>query len=378
MNEVLKSIINGIENANKEVISLAENRMESLAKPLKSLGILEEISIKLAGITGKVKNDLKKKVVIIMCSDNGVVEEGVASSPQSVTISQTINFTKGLTGVAVIAKANNADLKVIDVGINCDFHHEKVENKKIRKSTWNINKGCAMTYEEAEKSIMIGIEAVRDAKDNGYEIIGVGEMGVGNTTTSSAMVSVLCSINPELVIGRGAGLTDEGLNKKINVVKNAIEINEADKNDPIDVLSKLGGFDIGAMAGVFLGAAYYKIPVVIDGFISAVAALTAYRLNSKCRDYMFTSHASKEIGFKTVMDEMRLHAILNLNMGLGEGSGCPIAFSVMDTACAVMNNMATFAEAEIDDSYLDELKETAKNINKKNYENTKLRLYFCK
>ncbi len=364
MNNDLKNIIDGIEDLNKDAIKAAYERMESLAKPLKSLGILEEIAIKLSGITGKVKNHLNKRTVIIMCSDNGVVEEGVASSPQSVTLAQTINFTKGLTGAAVIAKANNSDLKVIDVGINCDFKHDGIQNSKIRKSTNNINKGPAMSYEEAEKAIMIGIEAVREVKNNGYDVIGVGEMGVGNTTTSSAMASVLCSIDPKAVIGRGAGLTDSGMMKKINVVKNAIKINNPDKNNPIDVLSRLGGFDIASMTGVFLGAAYYKIPVVIDGFISAVAALTAYRLNNKCREYMFTSHASKEIGFKTVLDEMNLNAILNLNMGLGEGSGCPIAFNVMDTACAVMNNMATFEEAQIDDSYLDELKSISSLSNK--------------
>ncbi len=360
MSRELINIIKGIEEIDYKVLKKAEKRMESLAKPLNSLGKLEEIAIKLSGITGKINNNLHKRIVIIMCSDNGVVEEGVASSPQSVTLSQSVNFTKGCTGVAVIAKANHSDLKVIDVGINSDFQCPHIQNSKIRKGTYNINKEPAMSYEEAEKAIMIGINAVKEVKDKGYSVIGVGEMGVGNTTTSSAMVSVLCGINPEAVIGRGAGLTDEGLLKKIKVVKNAIKINKPDKNDPIDVLSKVGGFDIGAMTGVFLGAAYYKIPVVIDGFISAVAALTAYRINNKSRDYMFTSHASKEIGFGTALKEMNLSAVLDLNMGLGEGSGCPLAFNVMDTACAVMNNMATFEEAEINDSYLDELRKISK------------------
>lgn len=352
----LKKIIREIEDVDKEAITEAENRIISLAKPINSLGKLEDISIKLAGITGKIKNKINKKLVLIMCSDNGVVEEGVASSPQSVTLAQTINFTKGLTGVAVIAKANNTDLKVIDVGVNCDFSHPKVINKKIRKSTSNIVNGSAMTYEEAVKGILIGIEAVYEAKNEKYEILGVGEMGIGNTTTSSAVLSALTDAKVEDVVGRGAGLTDEGLKKKISVVKNAIEINHPNKEDPIDVLSKVGGFDIAAMTGVFLGAARYKIPIVIDGFISAVAALIAYRINYKCRDYMFTSHCSKEIGFVLCMKELKLSQILDLNMGLGEGSGCPIAFSVIDTACAVMNNMATFKEAEIDDSYLDELR----------------------
>lgn len=354
--EKLSNIIKGIEHINKEVLIEADKRMTSLAKPLKSLGKLEEISIKLAGITGKVKNNINKKIVIIMCSDNGVVDEGVASAPQSVTLSQTINFTKGLTGVAVLAKANNSDLMVIDVGINCDFNHPNVINKKIRKSTYNIAKGSAMTYEEAINAILIGIESVKKAKDNGYEIIGVGEMGIGNTSTSSAVLSALTNIKVEDVVGRGAGITDKAFIKKINVVKQAIEINKPVKEDPIDVISKVGGFDIAAMAGVFIGAAYYKIPVVIDGFISVVAALIAFRLNHKTREYMFTSHGSKEIGFNIAMEELSLSPILNLDMGLGEGSGCPLAFSIIDSACAIMNNMATFEEAEINDSYLEELK----------------------
>lgn len=356
----LNEIINGIKDVDKETIIAADKRIISLAKPLKSLGKLEEISIKLSGITGKVKNDITKKMVIIMCSDNGVIEEGVASAPQSVTLAQTINFTKGLTGVAVLAKANNTELMVVDVGINCDFNHPEVINRKIRKSTNNIAKGAAMSYEEAIRGMLIGIEAVKNAKDMHYEILGVGEMGIGNTSTSSAVLSVLTDINVEEVVGRGGGITDETFKWKKEVIKNAIKINKPIKDDPIDVVSKVGGFDIAAMAGVFLGAAYYKIPVVIDGFISAVAALIAFRLNSKTKDYMFTSHDSRELGFKVAMEELKLSPILNLDMALGEGSGCPLAFSIIDSACAVMNNMATFEEAEINDSYLDELKKMDK------------------
>ena len=356
----LNEIINGIKDVDKETIIAADKRIISLAKPLKSLGKLEEISIKLSGITGKVKNDITKKMVIIMCSDNGVIEEGVASAPQSVTLAQTINFTKGLTGVAVLAKANNTELMVVDVGINCNFNHPDVINRKIRKSTYNIAKGPAMSYEEAIQGMLIGIEAVKNAKDMHYEILGVGEMGIGNTSTSSAVLSVLTDINVEEVVGRGGGITDETFKWKKEVIKNAIKINKPIKDDPIDVVSKVGGFDIAAMAGVFLGAAYYNIPVVIDGFISAVAALIAFRLNSKTKDYMFTSHDSRELGFKVAMEELKLSPILNLDMALGEGSGCPLAFSIIDSACAVMNNMATFEEAEINDSYLDELKKMDK------------------
>ena len=354
--EVLNSIISNIQDVNKEILREADERMTSLAKPLKSLGKLEDMAIKLAGITGKVKNKIDKRTIIIMSSDNGVVEEGVASAPQSVTLAQTINFTKGLTGVAVLAKANNTDLMVVDVGVNCDFDCPGVINRKIRKSTYNIAKGPAMSYEECIKAVLIGIDCVKEAKNKGYDIVGVGEMGIGNTSTSSAVLCAITDCKVDDVVGRGAGITDEAYIKKVSVVKKALEINDPDKNNPLDAIAKVGGFDIAAMTGVFLGAAFYKMPVVIDGFISVVAALCAYRLNNKCRDYMFTSHASKEIGFKTAMSELGLSSILDLNMGLGEGSGCPLAFSILDSACAVMNNMATFEEAEINDEYLDELK----------------------
>ncbi|WP_315079037.1 nicotinate-nucleotide--dimethylbenzimidazole phosphoribosyltransferase [uncultured Clostridium sp.] len=354
--EILREIISNIDSVDKNVMEKAKERMNSLAKPLNSLGKLEEMSIRLSGITKSVKNTLDKRAIIIMCSDNGVVEEGVSSCPQSVTLSQTINFTKGLTGVAVLAKANNTDLKVIDIGINCEFSHPLIINKKIRMSTNNIVRENAMTYEEAIEGILVGIEAVEKTKDDGYKILGVGEMGIGNTTTSSCVLSSLTNLKVEEVVGRGAGLLDEAYNKKIRVVKKAIELNKPKKDDPIDIIAKVGGFDIAGMIGVFLGAAYYKIPVVIDGLISVVAALLAFKLNSKVRDYMFTSHESKEIGFKVAMKEMNLEPILNLNMGLGEGSGCPLAFSIMDSACAIMNNMATFEEAEINDNYLDELR----------------------
>ncbi|WP_252233620.1 nicotinate-nucleotide--dimethylbenzimidazole phosphoribosyltransferase [Clostridium sp. ZS1] len=354
--EILREIISNIDSVDKNVMEKAKERMNSLAKPLNSLGKLEEMSIRLSGITGSIKNTLDKRAIIIMCSDNGVVEEGVSSCPQSVTLSQTINFTKGLTGVAVLAKANNTDLKVIDVGINSDFNHPLVLNRKIRKSTNNIYKGNAMTYEEAINAILVGIEAVKNAKEEGYKILGVGEMGIGNTSTSSAVISSLTGCKVEDVVGYGGGILEKAYKKKIEVVKKSIEINKPKKDDPIDILSKVGGFDIAAMVGVFLGAAYYKIPIVIDGFISVVSALVAFRLNHKTKEYMFTSHSSKEIGFNIAMKELELEAILNLDMGLGEGSGCPLAFSIMDSACAIMNNMATFAEAEINDSYLDELR----------------------
>ena len=358
--EVFK-IINNIEKIDEIAVEMAKKRVDSLAKPLGSLGKLEELAIKLAGITGKINNKIDKKCIIILSSDNGVVEEGVASSPQYVTLAQTINFSKGLTGVAVLAKENNTDLVVVDIGVNCEGEIPGAINKKIRRGTYNIAKGPAMSYEEALEAIYIGINLVKDAKENEYDIIGVGEMGIGNTTTSSAVLASITNCEIDKVVGKGAGLTDEGFIIKKNVVKKAIEINKPKSEDPIDVISKVGGFDLAGMVGVYLGAAYYKLPIVIDGFISAVAALVATKLSDKVIDYLIPSHNSKEIGYSIAINNMGLEPMLNLDMRLGEGSGCPIAFSIVNYACAMINNMATFQEAEIDPSYLENIK------NKKNY-----------
>ena len=359
-NEVF-SFINNIEGVNEKAKETARERMNILAKPLGSLGKLEELAIKLSGITGKVKNRIDKKCVIILSSDNGVVEEGVASSPQYVTLAQTINFSKGLTGVAVLAKENSTDLIVVDIGVNCDGEIPGAINKKIRKGTYNIAKGEAMSYEEALKAIYIGIDLVRDVKEKGYDILGVGEMGIGNTTTSSAVLASLVDCEIDKVVGKGAGLTDEAFILKKEVVKKAIEINKPNREDPIDVIAKVGGFDLAGMVGVYLGAAYYKLPIVIDGFISVVAALVATKLCSKVKDYLIPSHVSKEIGYSIAINNIGLEPMLNLDMRLGEGSGCPIAFSIVNYACAIMNNMATFHQAEIDPSYLNKIKD------KKNY-----------
>ena len=336
----LKKIINDITGLNEDAIEEARLRVNSLAKPLGSLGKLEDIAIKLAGITGKIKNSINKKCIIIMSSDNGVVEEGVASAPQSVTL----------------AKENNCDLKVVDIGVNTDIKIPGAIDRKIRKGTYNIVKRQAMSYDECIRAINIGIEMARSAYEDGYNILGVGEMGIGNTTTSSSVLVSLTECSIEEAVGKGAGITKEAFEKKKWVVSEAIKVNNPDKKDPIDVVSKVGGFDIAGMMGVFLGAAYYKIPIVIDGFISVVAALAAVRINPLVKEYLITSHCSKEIGYNIAMKELELQPMLNLDMRLGEGSGCPIAFSVIEFSCAMMNNMATFDEAEINDDYLDEVR----------------------
>ena len=341
------------------MMEAAEARQLSLAKPPKSLGVLEEISVRFAGMTGKMFNEAKRRRILIFSADNGVVEEGVTSAPQSVTLAQTINFTRGLTGVAVLAKHYHTELRVYDMGINAQFHQEGVIDCKIAMGTRNLAVEPAMTREQALRAIETGFRAAAQAKEEGVEILGIGEMGIGNTTTSSAILSCLLNRSAEETTGRGGGVNDAGFARKKAVIDGAIALHRPDPSDVVDVLAKVGGFDIAAMCGAFLGAAANRLPVVIDGYISAVAALCASRINRDSLNYMFASHISCERGYALAMDEMGLKPMFQLEMRLGEGSGCPIAFEVIDGALAVLRDMATFDEARIDDGYLGEIRSDA-------------------
>ena len=335
-------------------MAAARERQAQLAKPPGSLGRLEDLSVQLAGITGKVHNKIEKKHLLVFAADNGVVEEGVSSAPQSVTLMQTINLTRHKTGASTLCKHFGCDITVCDVGVNATIKESKVLNRKIAFGTRNIVKGPAMTREQAVQALETGRELARNTE---ADVIGIGEMGIGNTTTSSAVLSVLLDADVEAVTGRGGGITDKSFLKKKQVIKDAIAINGPDKNDVIDVLAKVGGFDIAAMCGAFLGCAEKRRPVVIDGFISAVAALCAFRLCPEVKGYLIPSHASYEIGYKLSIDAMGLEPLFLLGMRLGEGSGCPLAFEVLRAACAIINDMATFDQAGIDDGYLEEIRE---------------------
>lgn len=351
---MIESLISEIKPLDAKAIDDAKKYQERLAKPPGSLGMLEEIAIQLAGITGKVHNTVQKKHLLVFASDNGVVEEGVSSAPQSVTLKQTVNLTKAKTGASVLAAHFGCGITVCDVGINADVKSVDVIDKKIAYGTGNIAKGPAMTKEQAIKAIMIGAEL---AKNTDADIIGVGEMGIGNTTTASAVLSVILGIDSDKVTGRGGGITDNAFLKKKAVIKRAIEINKPDKDDITDVLSKVGGFDIAAMCGAFLGAAASGKPVVIDGFISVVSALCAVRLCPGVVNYLIASHESFEIGYSLAVKEIGISPMLKLGMRLGEGSGCPLAFQIVDAACGIMNKMATFEDADIDDDYLEEIRQ---------------------
>ena len=355
MEEKLKQWITAVREPDEEAMSAARRYQARLAKPPGSLGRLEDFSVQLAGITGRVHNEIRKKHLLVFAADNGVAaEENVSSAPQSVTLQQTVNLTRAKTGASVLAKHFGCGITVCDVGVDADIRESAVVNRKIAYGTKNLCKGPAMTRDQALQALLTGAELV---KDTDADVLGIGEMGIGNTTTSSAVLTVLLDADVEQVTGRGGGVTDESFRRKKEVIRQAIDLNRPDPADPVDVLSKVGGFDLAAMCGAFIGAAATRRPVVIDGFISAVAALCAVRLCPAVRAYLIPSHASYEIGYRLAMKELDLEPILLLGMRLGEGSGCPLAFQVLEAACAVINDMATFDQAGINDEYLDEIRE---------------------
>lgn len=354
-----------IGSLDEEAMAKAKERQDALAKPPGSLGLLEDISVQMAGITGKIKNTIEKHCVIVMCGDNGVIEENIASAPQSVTLAQTINFTRRLTGVGALAQNFGSDLLIVDVGINgtvpeglyTDIPFSdtyKIVNRRIADGTRNLAKEDAMTEEQALQAISIGLEMAEAVKKEGYSVFGIGEMGIGNTTTSAAILSALTGMPAARTVGKGGGITDSSFVHKQEIVDAALK--KCGGKDVLTILAQVGGFDIAAMAGAFLGAAIHRIPVVIDGYISVVAALVASKLAPACVPYMFASHKSYEQGYNLAIEVLGLTPYLHMKMRLGEGSGCPLAFKIMEGACGVMNHMATFAEAEINDDYLEEIR----------------------
>lgn len=325
----------------------AKERLDRLIKPVGSLGKLEDICIQLSGICEKKYFEIDKKAIIAFAGDHGVYEEGVAPDPQKITKLQFPNFTKGICGVGAISKFVNADVIAVDLGINTDEKLDGVLDYKIRKGTSNMVKGPAMTREEAIRSLEIGIEITNDLIAKGYNLIGIGEMGICNTTPSSAIVSVIADCDPVEVTGIGAGLRKDRVLHKANTIRRAIELNSPNRLDGVDILSKVGGFEIGGMAGVILSCAANRVPVVIDGFISYAAALIAYTINPTTKDYMIASHTSAEPGAKKALEILKLNPMLNMDMRLGEGSGSALAFNIIEAGNYAYNNMATIDEVDI-------------------------------
>lgn len=342
-----------LEEAKKQITPLNTQAMEeavahwnSIAKPLHSLGKLEDLVVQLAGIAGTPNVNIEKRALVAMCADNGVVEEGVTQSGQEVTAIVAENFLKAETTACIMAKNCGADVYPVDVGMAADT---KVRTDlKVAHGTKNMAKQPAMTREEAVKAIEAGIFMAEELKGRGYQILATGEMGIGNTTTSSAVASVLMEEPVEAMTGRGAGLTSEGLARKIQVIKNAIALHKPDREDAIDVLAKVGGFDIAGMAGVFLGGAALKIPVIMDGFISCVAALVAVSICPEASGYILASHVSKEPAARLILEYLQKEAVIHGDMCLGEGTGAIALLPLLDLGISVYHSMSTFEEIHVE------------------------------
>ena len=330
----------------------ARRRQAELAKPPGSLGKLEDYSIRLAGITGQVRPHIEKCRVLVLAADNGVTAEGISSAPTSVTLSQVINMTRHKTGMSALAHYFGNEVVVADMGIDTDRPIPGVLDRKVRRSTGNIAREPAMTRQQALQALETGMELAAQAAADGVQALGIGEMGIGNTTTSAAVLAALTHAPAQAVTGRGGGLTDAAFEKKKQVIDRALALHRPDPADPVGVLAAVGGLDLAAMTGAFLGCAQNHVPAVVDGYISIVAALTAVRLCPAAGEYLFLSHASYEIGYRIAAQELGQEPCLLLGMRLGEGSGCPVMFQILRAACAVMDGMATFPEAAIEDDYL--------------------------
>ena len=325
----------------------AEKRWQQIAKPLNGLGHLEDILIKIASLTENQKIQLSKRCVVPLCADNGVVEEGITQTDKNVTAIVTRNFSRGKTSACIMAKSTSCDVIPVDIGVAEDLTGEKLIHHKISYGTKNFTKEPAMNRTQALIAILFGIRLVRQLKNQGYRLIATGEMGIGNTTTSSAVASVLLQQDPAIMTGPGAGLSPEGIARKIQAIQKGIDLHQPDPNDPIDILQKIGGYDIAGMCGIFLGGAIYKVPILLDGLISGVAALCAARLAPNAKKCMIASHLSSEKSAELILKELGLTPLIHGNFCLGEGTGAIAAIPLLDMACAVYDGMPTFEEIAV-------------------------------
>ncbi len=344
----LTQLLPQIRPLDETAMAETSRRWDAIAHPLGSLGLLEENLIRIAGITGSAKIDLSRRAVVVMCADNGVVEEGVTQTGQEVTAIVTENMSAGDASVCAMARTAKADVVPVDIGVARPVAGERIRQRAVRRGTANMTRGPAMTRQEAEQAVLTGIDLVKELKGAGYTLLATGEMGIGNTTTSSAVAAVLMGLPPAGVTGRGAGLSSEGLARKIRAIETALAVNRPDPADPLDVLAKVGGLDICGLAGVFLGGGISHVPVLVDGFISSVAALAAVRLCPAVREYMLASHASDEPAGSLVLDELGLRPFLYAGMRLGEGTGAVAVMPLLDAGLAVYRDMCTFEATDIE------------------------------
>ncbi|NDO45807.1 nicotinate-nucleotide--dimethylbenzimidazole phosphoribosyltransferase [Clostridium sp. MD294] len=351
----IKQVINNIQPLFEKAMKEAKQYQDNLIKPIGSLGRIEELAITISGITGNIQNKLDKKAIIVMCADNGVYKEGVSTAPQEVTAVQTYNMLEGMTGISILSRQLNIDLKIVDIGINGNITHPQLIYKKINYGTKNSAEQEAMTKQEMEKAIYTGFELVKQLKQQGYKILGTGEMGISNTTTATSVIIALTGCNVEEATGKGAGLTEELFQKKKEVLKRILQLHHnMDRKNAFEVVQKVGGFDIAGLMGCFLGAAYYRIPIIVDGVISISAALAACVCQPLVKQYLLASHQSAEPAYHIAAEKIGLHAYFDLEMRLGEGTGCPFTMYLADAATKIMAEMATFEQGNVDKSnYID-------------------------
>ncbi|NCO24501.1 MAG: nicotinate-nucleotide--dimethylbenzimidazole phosphoribosyltransferase [Candidatus Infernicultor aquiphilus] len=350
MNKKIKETIQKITPINFKLMEKAQKRLDNLTKPQGSLGRLEDFAGQIVGISGNLNPEIKRKVILVMAGDHGVAQERVSAFPQEVTFQMVYNFIRGGAGINVLARHIGADVLVVDMGVAKDFASEKgLIIKKIAYGTKNIAQGPAMSRDEAERAIMAGIEVFEDELSRkGIDIVGLGEMGIANTTPSSAIVACLTKSKVEEVTGQGTGINEDQLKNKIRVIKQAIEINHPDPEDGLDVLSKIGGFEIGGLVGCILAAAAYRVPIVIDGFISCASTLIAIKLAPLVKDYILASHNSMEKGHKIALKYIGKVPMFDLGMRLGEGTGAALGISFIEAGVKILTQMATFSDAGVE------------------------------
>ncbi len=344
---LLKETIASITPVDASLLSGAQSRLDNLTKPLSSLGRLEEFARRYAAITGNLKPTLKKKIIFTFAADHGVADEGVSAFPKEVTAQMVLNFLRGGAGINVLARHSGAEVVVVDIGVAHDFNDAPgLVHRKVVRGTANIRKGPAMTRDQAIRCLETGIALAKEYATEGA-IFGTGEMGIANTTPSSAIIAALTGQRPLELTGRGTGIDDKALANKVAVIEDAIRVNRPDIKDPIDVLAKLGGAEIGGIAGLILGAAARRIPVVVDGFISTAGALIASELAPCVKEYIFVSHLSVEKGHTAMLKRLDARPFLDLDLRLGEGTGAAMGIWLVEAGVKIYNEMATFSDAGV-------------------------------
>jgi nicotinate-nucleotide--dimethylbenzimidazole phosphoribosyltransferase len=344
---LLEKTLGEIGDLDAAAMEKAQRRLDSLIKPPGSLGVLEEMAVRLAGITGNPMPLIKDKAVIIMAGDHGVVEEGVSVAPREVTAQMLPAFLTGVAGIGVLAKHAAARVVVVDVGVAVPVDYPGVLLRKVKAGTGNIAAGPAMSREEAVQALEVGIEVAGAEIDRGADLLAIGDMGIGNTTPSSAILAAFGGYTAEEVVGRGTLVNDEVMKIKTRAVARALEINRPDPVNGLDVLAKVGGLEIAGLAGVILGAAARRVPVLIDGFITTAAALVAYKLQPGAREYMIASHLSGEQGHRLMLEQLGLSPVIHMKMRLGEGTGAALTMHLVEASTKIMREMASFDEAGV-------------------------------